>query len=225
MQIFEKIQYETAKDYVLRLLRTNIKTLELVPGSQISENELSSILGISRTPIREALAELSRFRLVEVVPQKKTTVALIDYSLVEEANFMRYTLETALMELICQKRTEEDLALLRENIILQKLYLENGSKEKLMEKDDAFHRRFFEIACKMEIYQLMQSLMIHFDRVRNMAIGTVQNLKIVEDHEAILVAIQKRDAECAKKLLSDHLTRFRVDASAIQAKYPGYFRD
>ena len=173
MQIFEKIQYETAKDYVLRLLRTNIKTLELVPGSQISENELSSILGISRTPIREALAELSRFRLVEVVPQKKTTVALIDYSLVEEANFMRYTLETALMELICQKRTEEDLALLRENIILQKLYLENGSKEKLMEKDDAFHRRFFEIACKMEIYQLMQSLMIHFDRVRNMAIGTV----------------------------------------------------
>ena len=102
MQIFEKIQYETAKDYVLRLLRTNIKTLELVPGSQISENELSSILGISRTPIREALAELSRFRLVEVVPQKKTTVALIDYSLVEEANFMRYTLETALMELVCQ---------------------------------------------------------------------------------------------------------------------------
>ena len=223
MQIIERLQYESTKDYVLRLLKTNIKTLELVPGSQISENELSAVLGISRTPIREALAELSKVRLVEVVPQKKTTVTLIDYRLVEEAWYMRYTLETALMDPVCLQRTEEDIAALGENIVLQKLYLENGSKEKLMEKDDAFHRAFFEITGKMEIYQLMQSLMIHFDRVRNMSIGTVRDLKIVKDHEAILDAIRKRDAEAAKKLLAAHLTRYRVDASAIQEKYPEYF--
>ena len=223
MQIIEKFQYETAKDYVLRLLKTNIITLELAPGSQISENELSSVLGISRTPIREALAELSKVRLVEVIPQKKTMVTLIDYRLVEEAWYMRYTLETALMDPVCRQRTEKDLTALEENIVLQKLYLENRSKEKLMEKDDAFHRCFFEMTQKMEIYQLMQNLMIHFDRVRNMSIGTVQDLKIVEDHEAVLAAIRNRDAEEAKKLLAAHLARYRVDASAIQEKYPDYF--
>ena len=223
MQIVERVQYETAKDYVLRLLKTNIKTLELAPGSQISENELSAVLGISRTPIREALAELSKVRLVEVIPQKKTTVTLIDYRLVEEAWYMRYTLETALMDPVCLKRTEKDLAALEENIVLQELYLENGSKEKLMEKDDAFHRCFFEITGKMEIYQLMQNLMIHFDRVRNMSIGTVRDLKIVKDHRAILDAIRDSDAAAAKRLLAAHLTRYRVDASAIQAKYPDYF--
>ena len=128
MLIVERMQHETAKDYVLRLLKINIKTLELAPGSQISENELSAVLGISRTPIREALAELSKVRLVEVVPQKKTTVAYIDYDLVEEACYMRNTLETALMEPVCQLATEEDLIGMEENILLQKRYLETHAK-------------------------------------------------------------------------------------------------
>ena len=223
MQIIEKYKHETAKDYVLRLLQSNIRTLELAPGSQISENELSAVLGISRTPIREALAELSKVRLVEVVPQKKTTVAYIDYDLVEEACYMRNTLETALMEPVCQLATEEDLVGMEENILLQKRYLETHAKEKLMEKDDAFHRAFFEISRKMEIYRLMQSLMIHFDRVRTMSIDSVHDLKIVEDHEAILAAIRKRDSKQAQILLAAHLARYRVDASAVREKYPEFF--
>ena len=69
----------------------------------------------------------------------------------------------------------------------------------------------------------MQNLMIHFDRVRNMSIDSVHDLKIVEDHEAILNAIRDRDTDAARRLLSAHLTRYRVDASAIREKYPDYF--
>ena len=83
MQNIEKHSHETAKDYTLRLLKENIKNLELAPGSQISENELAAVLGISRTPIREALSELAKVKLVEIVPQKKTSVSLIDEDLIE----------------------------------------------------------------------------------------------------------------------------------------------
>ena len=224
MQNIKKNSHETAKDHTLRLLKENIINLELAPGSQISENELAAVLGISRTPIREALSELAKVKLVEIVPQKKTSVSLIDEDLVEEARFMRSTMEIAVMDLVCRCRTEEDLTRLEENIVLQKLYLKNRSREKLMEKDDEFHRFFFEISHNMEIYNLMQNLQIHFDRVRNMAITAIQDLKIVEDHEMILRGIREQDAQYAKERLAAHLTRVRFDVSAIKEKYPQYFK-
>ena len=223
MKISEIFPHETAKDYALRVLKENIITLELAPGSQISENELSAALSISRTPIREALSELAKVKLIEIIPQKKTSIALIDSRLVEEAGFMRYTMESAVIEQVCLQRTEEDLLRFEENIALQKVYFQNNASEKMLQKDDEFHRAFFEITRNMEIYQLMQNLQIHFDRVRSISLSSLHNLQIIEDHEAIVQSIKKRDAEEAKKLLQQHLTRYLIDEASIKARFPDYF--
>lgn len=223
MKISEIFPHETAKDYALRVLKENIITLELAPGSQISENELSAALSISRTPIREALSELAKVKLIEIIPQKKTSIALIDSRLVEEAGFMRYTMESAVIEQVCLQRTEEDLLRFEENIALQKVYFQNNASEKMLQKDDEFHRAFFEITRNMEIYQLMQNLQIHFDRVRSISLSSLHNLQIIEDHEAIVESIKKRDAEEAKKLLQQHLSRYLVDEASIAARFPDYF--
>ena len=223
MKISEIFPHETAKDYALRVLKENIITLELAPGSQISENELSAALSISRTPIREALSELAKVKLIEIIPQKKTSIALIDSRLVEEAGFMRYTMESAVIEQVCLQRTEEDLLRFEENIALQKVYFQNNASEKMLQKDDEFHRAFFEITRNMEIYQLMQNLQIHFDRVRSISLSSLHNLQIIEDHEAIVESIKKRDAEEAKKLLQQHLTRYLIDEASIKARFPDYF--
>ena len=223
MKISEIFPHETAKDYALRVLKENIITLELAPGSQISENELSAALSISRTPIREALSELAKVKLIEIIPQKKTSIALIDSRLVEEAGFMRYTMESAVIEQVCLQRTEEDLLRFEENIALQKVYFQNNASEKMLQKDDEFHRAFFEITRNMEIYQLMQNLQIHFDRVRSISLSSLHNQQIIEDHEAIVESIKKRDAEEAKKLLQQHLSRYLVDEASIAARFPDYF--
>ena len=223
MKISEIFPHETAKDYALRVLKENIISLELAPGSQISENELSAALSISRTPIREALSELAKVKLIEIIPQKKTSIALIDSRLVEEAGFMRYTMESAVIEQVCLQRTEEDLLRFEENIALQKVYFQNNASEKMLQKDDEFHRAFFEITRNMEIYQLMQNLQIHFDRVRSISLSSLHNLQIIEDHEAIVQSIKKRDAEEAKKLLQQHLTRYLIDEASIKARFPDYF--
>ncbi len=223
MKIGERSKTETASEYTLRVLKENIRTLELAPGSQISENELSAVLGVSRTPIREALNELGKAKLVEIYPQKKTTVSLIDADLVEEARFMRETMESAVVGLVCLRRTEEDLTRMEENIRFQNLYLKEGAKEKLIERDDAFHRSFFEITNNKEIYVMMQILQIHFDRVRTLSIDAVPDLKIVQDHEAILSEIRNRNVNGAKELLQKHLSRVHYDAASIKEKYPQYF--
>ena len=109
MQLLERSPRETGREYALRTIKENIINLDLAPGSQISENELSAKIGLSRTPVREALIELSKVNIIEVYPQKKSIVSLIDYDLVEESRFMRNNLEYAVLDLVCEMATQEDI--------------------------------------------------------------------------------------------------------------------
>ena len=106
--------------------------LDLLPGSMLSENEIASCLNLSRTPVREAFIELSKVKIVEIYPQKGSVVSLIDYNMVEEARFMRYVLESAVVELVCQKITPDWIRKLEENVTLQQFHLDNHRPERLL---------------------------------------------------------------------------------------------
>ena len=224
MRILERLPRESGRDYALRTIKDNIIHLDLAPGSLISENELAVQLGLSRTPVREALIELSRSKVVEIAPQKRTVVAPIDSSLVEEARFTRHVLECAVVELVCTMAKEEDLSRLSENVKLQEFYITNGPLDAIMELDDAFHQMLFEIAQKLQLYALVQSIAIHFDRVRSLALTSISDLKIVNDHRQILDAIRNGDSEKARQIMSMHLSRSKVDAASIRQQFPHYFR-
>ena len=224
LKLPERLPRETGRDYALRVLKENIVNLEIAPGSQISENELSAALGISRAPIREALSELEKVKIVEIQPQKKTSVLLIDPVLVEEARFMRSTLEDAVIGEVCMQRTEQDLFRLEENLTLQDLAFRSNALDQVMIKDNEFHRYFFEISRKPEIYQLMQTLQIHFDRVRNLTLHTIIDRKILEEHKEIFRCIREQDVENARIRLRAHLERVQVDSSVVRKAYPQYFK-
>ena len=224
LKLPERLPRETGRDYALRVLKENIVNLEIAPGSQISENELSAALGISRAPIREALSELEKVKIVEIQPQKKTSVLLIDPVLVEEARFMRSTLEDAVIGEVCMQRTEQDLFRLEENLTLQDLAFRSNALDQVMIKDNEFHRYFFEISRKPEIYQLMQTLQIHFDRVRNLTLYTIIDRKILEEHKEIFRCIREQDVESARIRLRAHLERVQVDSSVVRKAYPQYFK-
>lgn len=225
MYTTERKLHENGRDYALRTIKENIIRLELEPGSRVSENELASTLGLSRTPVREALQELAKVKLVEVYPQRGSVVSLIDYELVEEATFMRNVLECAVVELACEMATPYQIAELETNVKLQEFTLENFSAEKLMELDNEFHRMLFQIANKNQSYLLLESMTVHFDRVRNMALSVVKDIKIVEDHRAIVRAIQEKDPLTAKKVMYLHLHRYKVDKTVICEKYPQYMKN
>lgn len=225
MHLPKRLPRETGRDYALRTIRDNIVRLELAPGSMVSENELSAAMGLSRTPVREALIELSKVKIVRIYPQKGSVVSLIDYELVEESQFMRKVLECAVMDLACKMVTPADLQRLEENIALQKFYLENYYPQTLMDLDNEFHRILFEIAHKSQVYALMDTISIHFDRVRSVALSSVKNDRIVQDHEDLMRAIAAHDAEKARTLMETHLNRYKIDAKAIRVQHPEYFLD
>mgnify|MGYP000929655700 CR=1 FL=1 len=97
MKIISRNPDETGRAYALRVLKENITDTTLIPGTLLSENELAKELGLSRVPVREALIELSKSDIVEILPQRGSRVSLIDLKLVDEAGFFRRTLECAVV--------------------------------------------------------------------------------------------------------------------------------
>lgn len=223
MRLYERLSTENSRDYALRMLKENIVNLELPPGSLVSETELARKMGLSRTPVREALIELSKVKIVEIVPQRPSKICCINYNLVEESLSLRRLLECSIIGTVCSKVSLVDIARLEENIQLQKLYLDRGSYTQLMLMEQNFHAMIFEIAHKSQTYELIRDFSIHFDRAFRMVQESFKNYIFVEDHCIILNAIRENQPDLARTLMEIHLTRYKVNEASIRRKYPQFF--
>ncbi|MBO7484498.1 MAG: GntR family transcriptional regulator [Spirochaetaceae bacterium] len=224
MHILPKLTNETNREYATRIIRNNIISLDITPGSMIGEQEIADQLKISRTPVHEALLELSKSKIVDILPQKGCHVSLIDSEYIEEAVFIRSTMETAIVGMACKEATPADIIKLEENVKLQEFYLSQNQPDKIMELDNQFHEYLYKICNKMQCYYMVNLMSIHFDRLRNLSVQTIKNLKIVNDHKEISTAIRNHDGPKAKELLKTHLSRQEIDQKIIREQYPQYFK-
>lgn len=224
MKLTERYPSETNRDYALRMIRNNIISLDLVPGSLLSENELSKELAISRTPIREALIELSRVGIVEILPQRGSRIALIDYDLVEESRGLRTIVEKKIVELLCNCNQELNFELIEENLALEEFYFRSCNYAKLMEVDNNFHHLLYTLANREMTYQLVNDMNIHFDRVRELSLYTDDRTYLVDEHREIMAAIKNRDAKAAKEITLKHMSHYRQDKQGIIRKYPQFVK-
>lgn len=228
MKLKEKRPGENARMYAQRMILDNIINLELPPGSALSENELSVLLRLSRTPVREALIEMGRVGLVEIIPQKGSFVTRIDYDLIEESKFMRLSLENSVLRLICERgASEEAMEQIRQCMAQQKREAETCTEYIIMmELDKEFHRLLFAAVGKLRTYEFLQSQMVHFDRLRTLAYRTLKKAKVnqmINDHENVLYALEKRDTELAEMVMTRHLTRHEIDKKELDNYCPDYF--
>lgn len=225
MQVTERFKSETAREYAYRMLRDNIISFELKPGSTASVYELSEQLGVSRTPVREALLELNHSRIIEVYPQKGNVVAYVDFEMANEARFLRMAVESAIVERACSIVTEEELEELALCIQMQELVLKHPQAGRLLKLDNEFHERLFEIAKMGRLAHVNDALSIHFDRIRNLRLTAINDDKIVQEHREILHAIEQRDKTRAVEAVRQHLSGYTEEEQReIREKYPAYFQ-
>lgn len=224
MVITKKEAKETAREYALKQIHANIENLQLKPGSTVSENELAKELGISRTPVREALQELQKNNLIEVFPQRGITIACIDFKMVEEMAFLRCVLEKAIVEELCDCISEDKLKELELNVQLQELYQKREDARKVYELDNEFHKTMFTICNKERLYSLIQAAQVHFNRIRTLSLYSVKESNTVKEHRAIYNAIKARDKAEAVELIVEHLSRYKLDLHELKKTYPHYFK-
>ena len=223
MKNISKLPKESNRDYALRTIRENIINLELKPGSMISEQDIANDLNLSRTPVHEALQELSSTKIIEILPQRGSVVSLIDMNLVDEAIFMRSTLESAITKLACEKASEEDLMELEENVNLQEFYLTKDNVDKIFELDNDFHKKMYQIANMMQCYYMVRLMNIHHDRIRGMHLHVSNPSTVVEEHKQILEAFKNKNSDIAKDLVIKHLSRLHNQVSDIRKKFGEFF--
>lgn len=226
LEILERNIKMSSRDYVYETLRTNIISLKLPPGSSIAENDVSELLKVSRTPIREAFVKLSEEELIEIYPQRGSFVSRIDLQQIAEARFVRETMEVEISKLACDIFTEDDLEDIHAIIIKQTTYNNRKNYDKLIELDEEFHRTLFEKCGKHRTWLLVQQMQTHYKRLRQLLLSV--NLRwdlIIEQHQSIYELIREKDKDLLEQAIRNHLKLFvLVRSEELKEKYPGYLK-
>ncbi|MBS4957719.1 MAG: GntR family transcriptional regulator [Clostridium sp.] len=206
MILYEKLDKETGKDYVYRVLKDNIMSLELKPGELLSESELAKKLNVSRTPIREVLIKLKSEKLIEVKPQAGTYVSLIDWSLIEEAIFIRYNLEREALKEACQNFSGDILMEMEKCLFAQKLVAQKG--DNLLEfhnLDKEFHKLLFVGINKSNVWESICNISTHYNRMRLLAEKKLNKEFLVDQHITYLDIIKNKNNDIIDDIVSQHI--------------------
>lgn len=195
------------RDVVFRTLRRQILMGELKPGERLMEVKLTKKLGVSRTPVREAIHLLEIEGLANIVPRKGATVAEITEEDLQDVLEVRCALEELAVELACKRRTEEELALLKEAGDKFVLATKNGSVTDMAEKDVSFHNIIFKMTRNKRLVQMVENLSERMYRYRVEYLKNYSMHKeLYREHNEIIECIEKNTPDEARRALKKHIT-------------------
>ena len=199
-------EYLPLRDVVFNTLRQAILKGELAPGERLMEIQLAEKLGVSRTPIREAIRKLELEGLVLMIPRKGAEVAKISEKSLRDVLEVRRSLEELAIELACQRMTEEDMQALEEAQKAFKAAIDQGDAMKIAETDEAYHDVIYHSTRNKRLVQILNNLREQMYRYR------VEYLKreeaypqLIAEHAAIIEYISKGEKKAATDVMCKHI--------------------
>ena len=204
-------EYLPLRDVVFNTLRQGILKGELEPGERLMEVQLANRLGVSRTPIREAIRKLELEGLVVMIPRKGAEVAKISEKNLQDVLELRCALEELAIELACERISEDMLKELDRMFIEFQNGIRNVDLTVIAELDEKFHDVIYEATQNQKLIQMINNLREQMYRYRLEYIKDANKREaIVEDHRLILEALKNKDVETARKAVRDHITHQRT---------------
>ncbi|MCF8076678.1 MAG: GntR family transcriptional regulator [Desulfotignum sp.] len=194
----------------LKVLRRSILTNELKTDVVYNEKSLASDLGISRTPVREALLELSSKRLVKFLPQKGVVINTFSDKEIEDVFEIRTALEVFAIKKACLVCGPEDIACITRLMDEQKAAAKARDAVTFMEADRAFHIFFIQLTDNEYLTEMMQDIRDIMHLMGFKALSRENRLQeVIQEHEAVLTAVKNRNAAEAAARMETHLTYSR----------------
>lgn len=203
-------EYLPLRDVVFNTLRKAILKGELKPGERLMEIALAERLGVSRTPVREAMRKLELEGLVVMIPRRGAQVANITEKDLNDVLEVRIALENLSIENACARMTEEQLAELWKAAKDFEATMAEGNLVKLAEADVAFHEVIYKSSDNRRLNQVLNNLreQIYRYRVEYLKDEETRNL-LVKEHEEIYEAIRNRDVKQAQEISYQHIENQR----------------
>jgi GntR family transcriptional regulator, rspAB operon transcriptional repressor len=212
----------TNRRRVYETLRRKVLTLELPPGTALSENELAAALGVSRTPVRESLILLAEEGLVQVFPQIGSFVSRVDPDRVADAQFLREAVELAALEDVPAELDPEVVAELEENLARQQA--PGIDLEEFFALDEAFHHGLLRLSGHARAWSTVVSAKGHLDRARRLGLYEAASpAGFADQHVEIFKAVVDGDVPRARATMRTHLRAVFEDVERIRARSPELF--
>ena len=205
-------------------LKDAILELSLRPGAILRKGDVCEVLGVSRSPVSEAVARLATEALVDIVPQAGTFVARLSLDEVREGAFLREALELAAVEEVARSISDEQMAELRRNLRLQEGLVADGDIRGFYAADARFHELLLSYTGHRRLPALSRTAWVHVDRARRLLLpepGRVE--ETLAEHRAILAALEARDHEAARSATRAHLRQVVARLERLGTERPELF--
>jgi DNA-binding GntR family transcriptional regulator len=199
-------QSNSLTEQVFKVLQNDILNGVIPPGDALTELKLCEELGVSRTPVREAIRKLELEGLVHSVPNKGAVVVGISEKDISDIYLIRMELEGLAAKLSAENITVEQLEQLRNIVELQEFYVSRGDFLQVWQLDTRFHELIY-FSGKSRVLQTTLSNFHHYiQKARELSIKKPgRALNSVKEHRAILEAIESHDTLLAERLTNEHI--------------------
>lgn len=176
------------------------------PGESLIETKLSEELGVSRTPIREALRQLELEGLVQSVPNKGVTVKGVSAQDIRDIYTIRMLIEGLAARWATEKITPHELAELKEAVELEEFYTIKNDNSHLLQFDTRFHDIIFKASKSKPLMHTLSTFHHYVQKARQTSMSSPKRaIEVLEEHKAILQAITDKDADKAERLTTEHV--------------------
>lgn len=205
------VKQEVTDKYSLRgrvfhKIREDILSGHYKEHEELKEVAISEEMGVSRTPVREALRQLELEGLVQIIPNKGAYVTGITPKDVEDIYMIRSLLEGLCAKWACEHITNEQMDEMEENVYLAKFHAKKGHLEQLAELDNRFHDIMYEACHSKMLEHLLKDFHQYVLRVRKKTLNNAsRGIASNEEHEMIMEAIKEKNGEKAEQLANRHM--------------------
>jgi len=214
----------SASRRVYLCLRRRIVEMKMLPGARVVERDIAEEFGTSRTPVHEAVQRLADEGLIEIVPRSGTFVARIPLDALEEANLVRHALETAIIEKAAGRIGPEDAGRLRAILADQEAAITANDFGTFHRTDERFHALLAELSGYPGVWPIIQQAKTQMDRYRQLTLPLEgRMLGVLEEHRAVVDAIEARDPARAVAAMREHLDHVMPVLEITRKLRPEFF--
>lgn len=223
-QLTNAAERRTNVDEVFEALHHEIVTLELMPGTKISEAEIASKFSVSRQPVRDAFARLGNLGLLLIRPQKATVVRKFSMPEISHARFVRTAIEVEVLRNAIHKWPDIDTSDIRENMKRQAASVAAKDTVLFHELDYEFHKSLCVAAGFELAFETISEMKSKVDRLCSLSLAEPTEMEILlADHTRMIAALDDGDAAALETVIRQHLARLDAVVDRIQQKHSEYF--
>ena len=199
-------QEQSLGGQIFNRIRDDILSGNYTPGEELKEATLGKQLGVSRTPVREALRQLDLEGLVEIAPNRGAKVIGISRKDVEDIYHMRARLEGLAARKAAEQIKEEELAELEVVILLSEFHVKKPESKQMVRLDGRFHEIMYRASGSRMLEHVLTDFLHYVKMARSHSVKTEHRAQeSVKEHKRILEAIRQRDGDLAEQLANEHI--------------------